>query len=177
MRGGQAGAMGGQGSTAAEASRLGGSVLFICLLAGVSAFFFNHFRPAPLAWDWRPPPPAAPTLTDLAAFRQALARPETVLVDARPALFYKMSHIPGAVSLPDDAADAADLAAWRTGLAPDAAVIIYCTDDLCHLADQLARKLLDLGLTPTIFLPGFSGWEAAGLPVASGLTPRPEAAP
>jgi rhodanese-related sulfurtransferase len=162
-------AAGGSLKSAETWMALGRQALVIVLLALALAWLVNHSRPSPLSWSWRPPPPSAPLMTDLGAFRQALAAPETVLVDARPALFYKMGHIPGAVSLPADETDAAALAAWRAGLTSDAVIIVYCTDDLCHLADQLAQQLLALGLAPAIFAPGFAGWEAAGLPVVSEI--------
>jgi rhodanese-related sulfurtransferase len=152
---------------------LAAKVLVITLMSGLTAWAFNYFRPSPLGWSWLPPPPSAPLTDDFEALKVALQRPETVLVDARPGLFYKMGHLPGAVSLPVDETDEAALSAWRAGQNPKSVIIVYCTDDLCHMADQLSKRLTALGLFPTIFSPGFAGWEEAGLPIESDLEPQP----
>lgn len=125
----------------------------------------NCLRPSPLAWDWRPPPPSAPVLEDFQELQAAMARPETIVVDARADLFYEMGHLPGAVNLPQEDSDEAAVAAWRQSLPPGADLIVYCSDAHCPMAAQLSERLMALGLRPTIFKPGFDAWEERGLPV------------
>jgi len=140
------------------------TVLSVAVAAG-----FNHIRKNSLEWDWRPPSPAAPVIEDFGEFQAALARPETVLVDAREDIFYEIGHIPGAISLPLDQTDEAALAVWQKTLPQSAVVIIYCSDPLCPMADRLAQKMFALGLSPSVFKPGFDQWELAGRPVESDL--------
>lgn len=143
--------------------------LAIAILSAAVAAVFNQARENSLEWDWRPPPPTAPVIEDFTEFQAVLARPETVLVDAREDIFYEIGHIPGAISLPLNQTDEAALSAWRNTLPPDSAVIIYCSDSLCPMADSLAQKMFPLGLSPSVFKPGFDQWELNGLPVESDM--------
>lgn len=143
--------------------------LAITVMSVAVAAGFNHFRGTPLEWDWRPPPPTAPVIEDFVELQAALARSETVLVDAREDLFYEIGHIPSAVSLPLDSTDEETLAAWQKTVPQDAVIIIYCSDSLCPMADKLAQKMFPLGLSPSVFKPGFDQWELNELPVESGL--------
>lgn len=137
----------------------------IAVVSLVVAGLCNGLRPEPLAWDWRPSLPLAPIMEDFQELQAALARPETILVDARADLFYEMGHLPGAVNLPLEDIDSATLAAWRSELTPEANIIVYCSDSLCPMAAQLAEQMMALGLRPSIFKPGFDAWEERGLPV------------
>ena len=141
--------------------------LLIVLLSLISAVAFNAFRPSPLAWNWRPIPPQAPLINDFGVFQEAWVRPETVLVDARDELFYRLGHIPGAQNLPADLSDLPAIKSWAEALPPQAEIIVYCSDEFCHMASELADKMISIGLKPRIFNPGFEAWEAGGLPVAS----------
>lgn len=137
----------------------------IAVVSLAAACLCNGLRPAPLAWDWRPPVPLAPVMEDFQELQAAMARPETILVDARADLFYEMGHLPGAVNLPLEDIDSAALAAWRSELPPEADIIVYCSDSLCPMAAQLSEQMMALGLSPSIFKPGFDAWEERGLPV------------
>lgn len=141
--------------------------VLIAVVAAAAAGLFNGLRPTPLAWDWRPSPPLAPVFSDFQELQELMARPETVLVDARADLFYEMGHLPGAVSRPLEEADPAALTAWAKSLPPGAAIIVYCSDELCSMAAELAEKMMALGLAPRIFGPGYDAWEELGLPVES----------
>jgi len=106
-------------------------------------------------------------LEDFQLLKDALSRPETVLVDVRADFFYEMGHIPGAISMPLDDHNSESLAAWKRTLSPGATIIVYCSDSLCPMAAQVSEKLMAIGLTPKIFNPGFDAWEEMGLPVES----------
>lgn len=147
--------------------RLAGRALLIGLLALTSAFVFNCLRPEPLPWNWRPLPPSIPLITDINELRKALGAPETVLVDARDPLFFEMGHLPAALNLPADETGIENLELWAATLPPDAGIIIYCSDEFCSMAEELADKMTAAGLAPRIFSPGFSAWEAEGLPLES----------
>ena len=150
-----------------------GQALLIGLLSLATAGLVNTLRPAPLAWNWSPPPPLAPVIENINEMRQIMAGPETVLVDAREAIFYRFAHLPGAISLPVAETDAAALEIWRKTLPPDANIIIYCSDSLCHMAEELAQKMMTIGLAPSVFAPGFDGWDMAGQPLESSPEIQP----
>lgn len=148
-------------------------VLVITLISGLTAWAFNYFRPSPLSWSWHPSSPLTPIIDNFEAMKTMLQKPGTVLIDARPNLFYKIGHLPGAVNLPVEETDAATLSTWRAGQNSESTIIIYCTDDLCQMANQLSKRLTVLGLFPIIFSPGFAGWEKANLPIESDFKPLP----
>jgi len=142
-----------------------GRALAISLMSLMAAGLVNALRPEPLAWNWDPPSPIVAIIDNLGDFKALLEKPETVLVDARDEFFYQMGHIPGAFSFPAGETGEETLAAWRESLSPDAGVIIYCSDPFCSMAEDLGKKMMAVGLSPTVFSPGFEAWEEAGLPV------------
>ncbi len=151
-----------------DCKNLGLQAVLITILAVFWAWSVNLMRDDPLPWDWSPPPPSVPLLNDIDEFRAILAQPETVLVDTRGSLFYEMGHLPGALNLPVEETDEAAIEAWRRKLPDGARLVLYCSDDLCPMADQMARKMKPLGLSPLIFAPGYAAWEALGLPIETG---------
>lgn len=140
-------------------------VLVIIVVSAILGSSFNHFRAAGLSWQWSPPPASAPIVKNIENLQKALGRPETIIVDARDPLFYQFGHIPGAVSLPLETTDEKALQAWIKNINPKSHIIIYCSDSLCPMADQLAQKIMALGLRPSVFKPGFDEWELSGLEV------------
>jgi rhodanese-related sulfurtransferase len=94
----------------------------------------------------------------------AIARGATV-IDVRERHAYEKGHISGAVSVPLDELRrrAAEFAAAR-----EKEYIIYCGNG-SNLGPQGTRALTEAGHPATRNLPGgYSGWQAAGQPVASG---------
>jgi len=86
-------------------------------------------------------------------------------VDARPSLFYKMGHIPGAISFPredyEQGASLAPLAAFQ-----NKPLILYCSGYDCPDSSILAAHLMKKGFTQvSIFTSGFPAWKDAQLPV------------
>ena len=149
----------------------------IIVLTVVSATAFNYMRPTPLSWVWAPPPPMAQVIDKMDIFKEKLSDSKTILVDARPELFYRLSHIPGAISFPEGITESKDLAIWEKSIPQDAVIIIYCSDSKCRMADDLATKMSAIGLTSSIFLPGFAAWEKAGMSLESGLSPSQASPP
>ncbi|MDL2260385.1 rhodanese-like domain-containing protein [Deltaproteobacteria bacterium OttesenSCG-928-K17] len=137
----------------------------LVFIALVSAAVVNQLRPAPLPWDWRPDPPSLPVTEDFEALEKFINTPNALLVDARDEFLYRMGHIPGAINMPSDETSPEQIAAWQKGLPPQAEIIIYCSDAFCHMAEELGEKMIEAGLSPVIFLPGFDEWENRGLPI------------
>jgi rhodanese-related sulfurtransferase len=95
--------------------------------------------------------------------RQAIARSEVILVDARSPEKFEKSHLPAALNMP--AGRAAELA---PNLLPDknASLVTYCVNFTWRLSEQLARELQALGYNNVRnYEEGRQDWLQAGLPL------------
>jgi rhodanese-related sulfurtransferase len=100
----------------------------------------------------------------LAALQAAVDRHDGPIVDARPAAFYQIGHVPGALNLPlsDLQNDSADL---QVPFPKEATIIVYCEDVSCTAARSAARILQKRGYRHVIlFSGGWYIWHKAGLP-------------
>jgi len=94
----------------------------------------------------------------------------TLFLDARPIDFYKMSHIPGALSLPEDDFDRVFPtleARLRSQLEP----VVYCSGFGCEASHIVARELKARGIPAAILKDGWPAWTEAGYPVKAGPDP------
>jgi rhodanese-related sulfurtransferase len=103
---------------------------------------------------------------------EARARLEkgALFLDARPVAFYEMSHIPGALPLPEDDFDRA-LAKIEPRLRSAFDIVVYCSGFGCEASHIVARKLKERGIPAIILAEGWPAWTDAGYPVKEG--PRP----
>jgi len=89
-----------------------------------------------------------------------------LLVDVRPAFFFRLGHIPGAFNLPLKTFDAGvhsflqDLEEARSS---GKKVVIYCADKDCPDSLTTARKLARLGYSTSVYRGGWKEWRSAGL--------------
>lgn len=93
-----------------------------------------------------------------------------LFLDARPIDFYEMSHVPGALPLPEDDFERA-FARIEPRLRESLDVIVYCAGFGCEASHIVARKLKDRGVPATILHEGWPAWQDAGYPVTSGREP------
>ena len=93
-----------------------------------------------------------------------------LFLDARPVDFYEMSHIPGALPLPEDDFDRA-FAKIEPRLRESLEVIVYCAGFGCEASHIVARKLKERGIPAAILHEGWPAWEDAGYPVKAGREP------
>lgn len=97
---------------------------------------------------------------------QLLEEDRALLVDVRPAFFFRLGHIPGASSLPLKNFEAG-LQSFRQNLADARAsgrtVVIYCADEDCPDSLTTARKLARLGYSTSVYRGGWKEWRSAGL--------------
>jgi len=93
-----------------------------------------------------------------------------LFLDARPADFWKMSHIPGSVSLPEDDFDRA-FAELEPRLRTSFNLVVYCSGYGCEASHIVARKLRDKGVHAAILNEGWPAWTDAGFPVTPGAHP------
>jgi rhodanese-related sulfurtransferase len=92
---------------------------------------------------------------------------KAMIFDARPAFFYNLSHIPGAISLPKNNCDAvihAKEAEIKAALAEGKTLIVYCTNLMCPDARTVATHLSGFGYAASVFHGGWEGWQEAGMP-------------
>ena len=93
-----------------------------------------------------------------------------LFLDARPVDFYKMSHIPGALSLPEPDFDRA-FALLEPRLRTHFNLVVYCAGYGCEASHIVARKLRDKGIHAAILNEGWPAWTDAGYPHEAGSGP------
>jgi rhodanese-related sulfurtransferase len=94
----------------------------------------------------------------------------SLFVDARPLAFYQMSHIPGALSLPEDDFDAS-FAKIESRLRSSLDVVVYCSGFGCEASHLVARKLKEKGIPAVVLADGWPAWTDAHYPVKEGPQP------
>ena len=108
---------------------------------------------------------AEPEMIDLARFHDLLENGTPVL-DARPGLFYRVGHVPGARSL-SRAEFEADYTRERVFLEAhrQETLVVYCAGEECVDSRMVAAALGKLGYQQVlIFAGGWDEWRQAGLP-------------
>jgi rhodanese-related sulfurtransferase len=83
-----------------------------------------------------------------------------VVLDVRPEEEYGAGHIPGALSVPVDALEAA-----LQTLPRDREVVAYCRGPYCVFADEAVALLRSRGYQAYRLREGLPDWRAAGMPV------------
>lgn len=112
-----------------------------------------------------------PEFFTLAEFSKFAEGGEGLILDARPEIFHRLGHVPGAISLPRDDFENA-YKGLREMLEADKAraIVLYCSGASCEDSELVKRSLLALGFTRlAIFKGGWSEWTAAGRPEESGM--------
>ena len=113
----------------------------------------------------------APAATvGLPEFRSAVDTKNTLILDARPSIFFEQGHVPGALNLARDAfaRDYRQLAPVLKS-ATDKPVIVYCAGGDCHDSRLVANALMSLGFSNVrVFTGGWEEWSKARLPVSTG---------
>jgi rhodanese-related sulfurtransferase len=96
------------------------------------------------------------------ALMERLSDGSVVVLDVRPEEEYRAGHIPGALSVPVDALEAA-----LQTLPKDREIVAYCRGRYCVFSDEAVRLLEARGFRARRLMEGFPEWRAAGLPVES----------
>jgi len=93
-----------------------------------------------------------------------------LFLDARPVAFYEMSHIPGALPLPEDDFDRA-FTKLEPRLRSSYDVVVYCAGFGCEASHLVARRLKERGVPAVVLAEGWPAWTDAGYPVKEGAQP------
>jgi rhodanese-related sulfurtransferase len=93
-----------------------------------------------------------------------------LFLDARPEAFYRMAHIPGALSLPEEEFEAA-FSRLEPRLRSSLDVVVYCAGFGCEASHVVARKLKERQIPAVVLNEGWPAWEEARYPTRSGPEP------
>jgi rhodanese-related sulfurtransferase len=95
---------------------------------------------------------------------------QALFLDARPRAFYDMSHIPGALPLPEDDFERA-FTAIEPRLRSTFDIVVYCSGYGCEASHNVTRLLQAKGVHAVILQGGWPDWTDAGYPVKAGSQP------
>jgi len=107
---------------------------------------------------------SAVSLTQLFDLHQS---DNVLLFDARPWIFYRLGHLPGAISLPISNCDrmiSKHQAEIKSAIAAHKPIVIYCTNKACPDALTLAMHFSDFGYPCSTLIGGWESWKESGLP-------------
>ena len=157
-------------------------VAFLVVGSLVIGWTGNLFRAAPLPLVYRDPatrleatlpraeraPDLAPAAAELSlpAFQRMVQGGRQLILDARPAIFFRQGHVPGALNLPrDDFSAGYERLRVRLEGARAEQIAVYCSDDSCEDSHLVQTALLKLGYRRVAVYPGgWAEWNEAGLP-------------
>jgi rhodanese-related sulfurtransferase len=93
-----------------------------------------------------------------------------LFLDARPADFWEMEHVPGSLSLPEPDFDKA-FAALEPTLRSRFDIVVYCAGYGCEASHIVAGKLRERGIQAAILNEGWPAWQEAKYPTKTGGQP------
>lgn len=157
---------------------LGSSSLTLAVLLGICSCAPTAHEPSkciPTAGGPSSPKPDRPvslnergkitsiSITDFYPLQQA---DRVLLFDARPAFFYTLGHIPGAISMPKDNCDAEiekRKAEIKAAVSAGKTIVVYCTSMTCPDARSVAMHLADYTYSSSTLTGGWETWKESGL--------------
>jgi len=104
----------------------------------------------------------------LPEFREIVKSGKAIIVDARPGLFYRLGHVPGAINLSREEFER-DYPKRKELGDKDRLVAVYCSGTDCKESGTVAAALAKLGHSRVVvFAGGWDEWKGAGLPTETG---------
>jgi rhodanese-related sulfurtransferase len=97
---------------------------------------------------------------DARELMERLSDGSVIVLDVRPEEEYRAGHIPGALSVPVEALEAA-----LQTLPNDKEIVAYCRGPYCVFSDEAVALLRSRGYQARRMAEGLPDWRAAGLPV------------
>jgi rhodanese-related sulfurtransferase len=108
--------------------------------------------------------PGQVTRMPLGDLYQLVQSNAALIYDVRPAVFYKLGHVPGAISWPKSAFQR-DIGKHepqiRAAIEGNTPVVIYCTDLACPDAVSVATSLAARGHSVSVLQGGYDAWKVA----------------
>lgn len=107
-----------------------------------------------------------PESLTLEQFQAYVSDKKVLILDARPELFHRIGHVPGAIALPRDEFEIyykKHRVEWEKDKGQP--LVIYCSGGSCEDSGLVSETLRKLGYTNVgIFRGGWDEWTHAGLP-------------
>ena len=112
------------------------------------------------------PEAAVPQLVSLEDFQRYVKEKKGLVLDARPEIFHRLGHVPGAISFPREDFDGAYARMrWRLESDRKQLLLVYCSGATCEDSQMVADGLAKLGYRRVyVFKGGWDDWEGAHLP-------------
>jgi 3-mercaptopyruvate sulfurtransferase SseA len=106
----------------------------------------------------------------LGQFAAYVAESKGVIIDARPEIFHRMGHVPGALSLPrDDFEKGYSVLRGRLESDWTQPIVVYCADASCTDASLVKKALNSLGYNNVaVFAGGWHEWTQVGKETEGG---------
>jgi len=107
----------------------------------------------------------------LEQFENFVNQKQGLVLDARPEIFHRLSHVPGSLSLPRDEFETG-YAKIKNQLERDKnqPLAVYCASSSCEDSDLVRKALSRLGYTQVaVFHGGWAQWTVAGKPQEKNL--------
>jgi rhodanese-related sulfurtransferase len=104
------------------------------------------------------------TRMPLGTLYQLVQSKAALIFDVRPHIFYKLGHIPDAISFPKSNFDkdiAKNEALIENAIKKHIPVVIYCTDLACPDALIVATQLSERGYNTAVLQGGYEAWKTA----------------
>jgi len=102
----------------------------------------------------------------LSEFQKFVKNKQGLILDARPEIFHRLNHVPGARSLPrDDFENAYNHLKETLEKDKNQPLVVYCSGASCEDSEMVQQALVKLNFTNVaVFRGGWSEWTQAGLP-------------
>jgi rhodanese-related sulfurtransferase len=136
---------------------------FLLLMGALIGVGFNALHPGKLPWTRVSTEVDAsiPTVNMTQAWME-YQKGHVQFVDARSPSEYAAGHLPGALSIPEEGAEAQ---VGKLSIPAGKEIVIYCSDPTCPKSSRLASLLQKHGVKGIRVMPeGWAGWSGAGLP-------------
>jgi len=107
-----------------------------------------------------------PQIISMPEFRELAENKKALILDARPEIFHRLGHVPGALSLPREDFENG-YSKYKSLLEPnkDQPIAVYCSESNCEDSSMVADALVKLGYHRVmVFKGGWGEWTAAKLP-------------
>jgi len=107
-----------------------------------------------------------PEFLSMEEFSAFVENKRGLVFDARPEIFHRLGHVPGAISLPrDDFENAYTALKDRLEANKAQPIVVYCSSSSCEDSKLVRDSLRSLGYTQVaVFNGGWAEWTAAGKP-------------
>lgn len=89
-----------------------------------------------------------------------------LLVDVRPPVFFRMGHIPGAISLSKryfETSFPEKKGELDAAVESGKVIVLYCTNRQCRDGYLVGKELAKMGYSSSLYKGGWEEWQAAGL--------------